>query len=144
MDGIGTGIVRQSLRIVEEDYESDSSKPVIILPDPPDFMNYEAKCEFLRSIEDVVLSGSYSGPGIGIFENYCIAMGFAKEFEQTLAEDGKIVGGKPHPAWKMMLDAMTNARASWESLKPRKIIINKEEEESEEDNPWKKDKGLLA
>ena len=111
------------------------------IPDPPEFMSYEAKCEFLRCIEDLVSKGIYVGVNIGIFENYCIAIGFVRECEQNLAEDGKIIAGKPHPAFKMMLDAMSSARASWESLKPKKLVSKEEEDE---ENNWKKDKGLLA
>lgn len=130
------GIIRQTLKLVEEDYRSEE----IHLPDPPESMSYEAKCEFLRSIGNVIELGIYSGPNIGIFESYCIATGFARECEQILEVDGKIIGGKPHPAFKMMLDAMTNARASWETLKPKKIILKEDEEE----NGWKKDKSLLG
>ncbi len=123
-----------------EPNNENNGMEVTVLPDPPEFMSYEAKCEFLRSIGLLVESDLYKGPAIGIFESYCIATGFARECEQRLAEDGMIVGGKPHPAYKMMLDAMTNARASWESLKPKKIIIKEDEEEES----WGKDKGLLA
>ena len=134
MDGI---VGRQVLKLVEEDFNSEE----ILLPDPPEFMSYEAKCEFLRSIEDVIERGIYSGPNIGIFESYCIATGFARECEQKLAEDGMIIPpGKPHPAYKMMLDAMSSARAGWEILRPKKLIIKEDEEENE----WKNDKGLLA
>jgi len=130
------------LKLVEEGYEVNGLEK-IILPDPPDFMSYEAKCEFLRSVEDVVRKGLYEGPNIGLYESYCVAIGFAREFEQQLAEDGKIIGGKAHPAFKMMIDAIASARASWDSVKPKRIVINKEVKDDEE-NEWKDDKKLLA
>lgn len=128
------------LSLVKKEEENDLNQEQLI-PDPPDSMSYEAKCEFLRSINYLIENDLYKGPNIGIFESYCIATGFARECESILEVDGKIVGGKPHPAYKMMLDAMSNARASWESLKPKKLILKDEEEEG---NNWKKDKGLLA
>ncbi len=130
MDGINLKLVPPS-----------EAREEIRLPDPPEFMSYEAKCEFLRSVGYLVENEIYNGPNIGIFESYCIAIGFSREFEQMIAEDGKIVGGKPHPAYKMMLDAMAAAKSNWDSIKLKKF--NFKEIEEEEENVWK-NSGLLA
>ncbi len=133
-------LTRPPLKLVEDDFES-SSKKEICLPDPPETMtSYEAKCEWIESVGDLVEKGIFVGPNISLFYSYCVATGQARELEKILEEDGRIVGGKAHPAYRMMLDAMSTARSIWAEIKPKKLVIKEEEEE----NNWKNDKGLLA
>ena len=133
------GILRQTLTLVEEGFSpqtSDLDQDLCL--EPPENFGFEAKCEWIRSCPDLIKRGVLIGGNIGIFENYCISMGMVKEFEDMLEVDGKIVGGRPHPAFKMMIDAMASAKALWGELKPRG---NKEEKE---EDTWGKDKELLA
>lgn len=122
--------------------ESDLNETgVLNIPDPPETMtNYEAKCEWVESVGDLVEKGIFSGPNVSLFYSYCVATGQARDLEKILEEDGRIVGGKAHPAYRMMLDAMSTARSIWAEIKPKKIVVKEEEEE----NNWKNDKGLLA
>jgi len=124
------------LSLVEKEEKNQESQ----IPQPPEFMGYEAKCEWLRSIEDVVEKGLFIGPNIGLFENYCIAHGLSRECEEHIATDGKIIGGKPHPLLKTMFDSMSLAKNLLAELKPKKEIKKDEEEK----DSWGKDKGLLA
>jgi phage terminase small subunit len=133
------GIFRQTLTLVEEGFKPLSSQNQEVCLDPPETFSYEAKCEWIRACPDLTKRGVLVGGNIGIFENYCISMGMAKEFEAMLEVDGKIISGKPHPAFKMMIEAMTSAKSLWGELKPR----GKDKEQEEEDT-WGKDKGLLA
>lgn len=128
------------LSLVKNNENDSSLENTLESYPPPDFLSYEAKCEWIRSVEDLVEKGIFVGPNIGLFESYCVATGYARECEQLLEVDGKIIGGKPHPAYRMMLDAMATARSIWAELKPKKLVLKEDEEESD----WKKDKGLLA
>ncbi len=122
--------------------ESDlNENGVLTIPDPPETMtSYEAKCEWIESVGDLVEKGIFTGPVVSLFYSYCVATGQARELEKILEEDGRIIGGKPHPAFRMMLDAMSTARSIWAEIKPKKLVLKEDEEE----NNWKNDKGLLA
>jgi phage terminase small subunit len=110
------------------------------LPEPPEEMSFEAKCEFIENVGYLIDHGMYEGPNVTLFKLYCNAVGDAKFLEQNLAEDGLICGGKPHPAYKMKNEAVTLAKNLWDAIKPKKLIVK----EGDEEESWGKDKGLLA
>ena len=80
-------------------------------PEPPDWMSFEAKMEWLRAAPELHKKGRLVGGLISLLENYCIATGEIRECEAMLASDGKIINGKVHPAFKMMIDAMAIAKS---------------------------------
>ncbi len=112
----------------------------VSLPEPPEEMSFEAKCEFIENVDYLIDHGMYEGPNVTLFKLYCNAVGDAKELENKLAVDGLICGGKPHPAFKMKNDAISLAKNLWAEIKPKKIVIKEDGEEES----WGKDKGLLA
>lgn len=122
--------------------ESESENEVLV-PDPPELLSFEAKCEWINCAKDLQNKGKLVGGVMSLLEAYCIAMGHVREFEKTLQTDGMIIGGRPHPAYKMMLDSMTQvSRFGSELGFGKKVVVdlNKKEEESD----WDKDKSLLA
>ena len=121
------------------------NEPNLPVPPPPDWMSFEAKMEWIRSAPDLHEKGKLKGGIISLFENYCIAIGYIRELEKMLQDDGKIIGGKPHPGYKMLLDTMASSKALASEIGfNRKLIINPLNQEDEEDNAWTKDKSLLA
>lgn len=121
----------------ENENELDNSQ----VPSPPESLGYEAKCAWIQAAEDLFKKGYLDGGSLDVFYSYCVLIGEARECEAVLAVDGKIVGGKKHPAYGMMLEAIQGSRLLWESLTKVKKV---EEKIGEEENNWKKDKGLLA
>ena len=114
------------------------------IPLPPENLSFESKNAWFQAVESLFDKGLLEGANLDIFEMYCMAVGHARECEAMLAEDGKIINGKPHPAFKMMLDSFASAKNLYESLKSKKSEKLDNENDDEKDNDWKKDKGLLA
>lgn len=98
------------VRKQEEEFEEEEDL-LGPCPEPAEWMGFEAKCEWMRSAPDLWKKGRLVGGNIALLENFCIAIGMIRECEAMMQEDGKIVGGKFHPAHKMMIDAMTQARS---------------------------------
>src|SRR5690348_17021546 len=133
----------------EEEKDFSSNQDMIIVQDgvplSPDWMGYEARMEWMRSAPELYKKGQLVGGNIALFENFCVAVGLTREFEAMLANDGKIINGKPHPAFKMMLDAMAQAKSIATELKFGKEIKPESEEENEEQESKSKwNNGLLA
>lgn len=124
-----------------EEQEETKAKVSSPFPPPPDWMGFEAKCEWLRAGKDMWNEGGLEDKNLGMFENYCIAIGVIRECENMLAVDGKIVGGKAHPAFKMMIEAMAQAKAAAISLR---FVRSAPRIKEEEDDNWGRDKRLLA
>ena len=80
------------------------------------------------------------GGTISLLINYCVAVGMAREMAAVLEVDGMIVKGKPHPAYRMMLDAMGTARAVASELRFAREHLNGEDKAR--NNGWGDD--LLA
>ena len=132
MDGI--------VRLVDENY-SNLDKEEICLPSPPEDLGYEAKCIWLKAGKKLLDDGFLDDGNFDLFHSYCVILGEARECESILAVDGKIVGGKKHPAYDMMLNAVDKAKNLWVILHPKKLNLKEIEEE---ESVWDKDKGLLA
>ncbi len=129
MDGV--------FKLLEPNFHHDMEE---LCPDPPETLSFEAKSIWLEAAPELFKRGGLVGGNLMIFENFCIVSGHARDMNAMLEVDGRIVGGKPHPAYRMMLDAMITSRTLWAQLNPKSTPGNKE---SEEDS-WGKDKGLLA
>jgi P27 family predicted phage terminase small subunit len=130
----------------ENEEGSPETDPLVLfgpVPPPPDWMGFEAKLEWIRSAEDLHFRGKLVGGAISLLENYCIAIGYVRELEQMLQEDGKIISGKPHPAYKMLLDTMNNARSLANEIGFTKKQVVIASEPAEDEGPWKGDKSLL-
>ncbi len=97
--------------IKEENQNSSSESLLPPCPEPPEWMSFEAKMEWLRAAPELHKKGRLTGGMISLFENYCIAIGEVRDCEAMISSDGKIVNGKVHPAFKMMLDAMAMAKS---------------------------------
>lgn len=79
-------------------------------PDAPDWMSFEAKLEWLRSAPNLFSQGRLEGGMIGLLENYCVAIGLARDMNAIVCADGNFVSNRPHPAIKVMMDAMKDAK----------------------------------
>jgi len=132
----------------EQTLEQENSKEITFgpCPGPPDWMGFEAKMEWIRSAEDLHEKGRLKGGVISLLENYCVAVGLARELEKTLQDDGKIIAGKPHPAYKMLLEAIASSKQlAGEIGFTRRFGQTPEKEESQEEpTVWGGDKSLLA
>jgi len=128
----------ERLRLVE------SSKPSGPPPEPPANLRFEAKCEWLASAPELHKSGRLIGGVLSLFELYCVAVGHARDYEKMLQNDGSIIGGKPHPAYKMMLDAMSHAKALGAEIGFVKKVVVSFEKPPAEKSDWDDDKSLLA
>lgn len=112
------------------------------VPLSPEWMSFEARMEWMRSAPELFKKGQLVGGMIALFENYCVAIGLVREFESMISSDGKIINGKPHPAFKMMLDAMVQAKSIASELKFGKVLNPEEQDNGEDKSRWQK--GLLA
>jgi P27 family predicted phage terminase small subunit len=129
------------LRLVES---NEDIKTLETCPEPPEFLGFEAKCEWLRAAPELFKKGILTNDNLALFENYCICIGTARECLAIIEVDGKVImtknGPAIHPAQKLMLDSMAQAKSIMDGLKPKKLGNEKEEIE----NNWKDTKGLLA
>lgn len=106
----GTGQNLSQDPVADFSEQEASENPFGPVPEPPEWMSYESKCEWLRSAPSLHEKGRLSGSVISMLESYCIAIGIVRECEAMIAVDGKIVGGKTHPAFRMMMESMKEAR----------------------------------
>jgi phage terminase small subunit len=79
-------------------------------PDAPDWMSFEAKLEWLRSAPKLFSQGRLEGGLIGLLENYCVAIGLARDMNAIVCADGNFISNRPHPAIKVMMEAMKDAK----------------------------------
>lgn len=128
----------EKLKLVDENFK-DSRE----IPGPPEELSYSAKVVWLESAEEFWKKGWLDKASLAIFHNYCVLIGEARECEMAMAVDGKVIGGKRHPMYSMMLEAISGSRQLYETLSKFKKV-SEEKEEKDEENNWKKDKGLLA
>ena len=122
----------------EENIEDKESFPL-----PPEELGFDAKCVWMRAGPKLFEDGLLNDGNLDLFHSYCMIMGEVRECEGMIAVDGKIVGGKKHPAFEMMLTAVEKAKNIYLALRPKGLGI-KEEEREEKESGWNKDKGLLA
>jgi P27 family predicted phage terminase small subunit len=137
-------LVTNSEDHLQEESKEDNSSDLLFgpVPGPPEWMSFEAKLEWFRCAKDLHETGRLKGGMISLLENYCSVVGHGRELEKMLQEDGKIIGGKAHPAYKMYLDTVNNSRALASEIgfsKKLAPVVDKDDSE----NPWS-DKSLLA
>lgn len=85
------------------------------IPPAPEGLNAHARTEWERTLPTLMRERrTVTEMDIGIFANYCAAIGMAREAQAILAADGLIYQGesgpKKHPAVGILSDAMTQAR----------------------------------
>lgn len=80
-------------------------------PEPPEWMSFEAKLEWLRSAPKLQRQGRLEGGVVAMLENYCVAIGLARDMNGYICADGNFVNSRPHPAIKVMMDAMKEAKS---------------------------------
>ncbi len=128
------------LRLVENnDIDVES-----LCPQPPEFLSFEAKCEWLRAAPELFKKGILTDENLALFENYCYLIGQSRECMVIVEVDGKMIMTKAgyvvHPMAKLASDSMRDAKNIMDGLKGKKLNLEKGEEE----NNWKDTKGLLA
>lgn len=140
---------KEKLKIVDEDFqiEVSSEEDLGPCPDAPEWMSFEAKCEWLRAAPDMWEKGKLKGGVISLLESYCVAIGIARECGAMIENDGKIIPpGKIHPAFKMMTEAMAQAKSIATELRFGRDavapVVSVTDEKEKEDDGW--DKELLA
>lgn len=141
-------LVKQRLELVEE--ELDYSTPIVSeedeikdrgpCPPAPEYISYEAKLVWEEAAPDLWEKDRLHGGAISLLVNYCVSVGLAREMSAILEVDGKIIKGKPHPAYRMMLDAIAASRAIASELRFAREHMNNEEKAK--NNGW--GEGLLA
>lgn len=109
-------------------------------PDPPEFLEYEAKLVWLEAAPDLWKKDRLHGGTISLLTNYCMVVGEAREMKAVLEVDGKIIKGKPHPAYHMMMSAISTATRIAVELRFAREHINSEDKANI--NGW--DRNLLA
>jgi P27 family predicted phage terminase small subunit len=129
------------LHLVENDEEI---KTLETCPEPPEFLGFEAKCEWLRAAPELFKKGILTNDNLALFENYCFHIGQSRECMVIVEVDGKMIMSKngyiEHPMNKLARENMAQAKSIMDGLKPKKLGNEKEEVE----NNWKDTKGLLA
>lgn len=137
-------ITRQRLVVVEEELddpaELNDDEVRGPCPPAPEYISYEAKLVWEEAAPDLWVKDRLHGGAISLLVNYCVAVGVAREMAAILEVDGKIIKGKPHPAYRMMLDAMSTARAVASELRFAREHMNNEDKAK--NNGW--GDGLLA
>lgn len=90
----------------------------------PDFLTDDAKAEWRRIVPVLAARKILTVADLGSLENYCMAMGLAREMERQIQKVGavqtvyqldkegvaRVVGIRKNPAVQIQSDAMTRAR----------------------------------
>ena len=148
LDRNGTDVTE---RYAQETEPASEPEPC---PGPPEFLSFEAQCEWLRSAPGLHSKGRLHGGMVALLENYCITVGLAREMNQIIEIDGKFVGGRAHPAIKIMQEAVRDARALAAQIDFEKDLeqapsaevkaaLERIEQEKLGANAWAKEQDLL-
>ena len=83
-------------------------------PGPPGWLSDHGKAEWKRAAPRLHEAGRLTRGIMATLEAYCIAAGAVREAEETLIAEGRYVEGEkgkaPHPAFKVQMAAMREAR----------------------------------
>jgi P27 family predicted phage terminase small subunit len=83
-------------------------------PGPPAWLSLHAKREWRRVAPLLHAQGRLIPALSATLESYCLAVGTIRETEETLAAEGRVISGEkgpiPHPAFKVQMAAMREAR----------------------------------
>ncbi|MGD9836303.1 MAG: phage terminase small subunit P27 family [Afipia sp.] len=114
-------------------------------PGVPDWMAKEAKAEWRRVTPKLIARKVLTQSDLGSLENYCVAIGQVRECQSTLNKDGLYVQSekgapRPHPAVRIMHQAMTQARqlAAELGLTPASRGKTQENDPKENEDEWAK------
>lgn len=103
---------KPKLRVIEGDgaLSGDNAR----CPGPPAWLPLHGKREWRRVAPELHRRRLLTPETLGTLESYCTAAAQVREFEETMAAEGRTVetdiGPKPHPAFKMQQAAMREAR----------------------------------
>ena len=83
-------------------------------PGPPMWLSLHSKREWRRVAPRRHKDGRLSSGLLATLESYCVAVGAIREAEETLIAEGRYIitekGSGPHPAFKVQMAAMREAR----------------------------------
>jgi len=83
-------------------------------PVAPAWLSPNAKAEWKRAAPQMLARGLLQPDTVATLESYCAAVGAVRDLEETMQRDGRIVttkdGPKPHPAFRMQVHALREAR----------------------------------
>src|SRR4051812_34457785 len=83
-------------------------------PGPPMWLSLHSKREWRRVAPELHKHGRLSSGLLATLESYCLAVGAIREAEETLLSEGRYIvtekGNGPHPAFKVQMAAMREAR----------------------------------
>src|SRR4051794_21844335 len=83
-------------------------------PGPPAWLSLHSKREWRRVAPHLHAQGRLTLALSATLESYCVAVGAIRETEETQAAEGRIISGEkgpaPHPAFKVQMAAMREAR----------------------------------
>jgi P27 family predicted phage terminase small subunit len=116
-------------------------------PAPPTWLSDKAKAEWRRVAPELHARKLLAADTRATLESYCVATGLVQEAEERMAVDGRLIqsskGLVPHPAFKMQLAAMREARllAAELGLTPHRRGTKGDANDKEAGDDWG---GLLA
>lgn len=153
------------LREVDEDYrqaeaevptqqEADCPTSSDCLP-PPDNLSSEAKLEWIDSAPQFHEAGILHGFVRSLFENFCSAVGAAREARAMVLVDGRVINGKLHPCVNDELNQIKQSCVSGEQLnrilsaekdreiKLRELALAEAQAKGQNTGPWSGEKSKL-
>lgn len=135
---------QNQMKIVDESFEprpsaerkeeeSAALRTATPCPNPPDWLSYEAKLEWVNAAPQFHEAGLLFGAFETMFANYCSLIGDILEAEAMLQADGRIINAKPHPMSNQKLLALKEARMTWGEMFSLLEAKRKQEEEKEKE-----------
>lgn len=108
-------------------------------PAPPSWLSTRAKAEWKRAAPELHGRRLLSADTMATLEAYCVAVGTVRGCEEMMIDQGRIIttdnGPKPHPAYKMQMAAMREARllAAELGLTPHRRGLRGKDERTQDD-----------